>query len=272
MPYKEGLTREMNMMSGLLGKAIIKSKAASIERSVSSATTFDEQPTGSMPEKTRKGKLHKDDKEHYLSLVHSEFGVGLSILSKDRRWTSYSEDGGLSVSNLNRKTFPVTAYRCTGVLRTSATPRQLAAAAFELEHRRKWDTELTRETRVMEQLSDDAALEYEARGSSMGGAVSGRGYVDLRGRSVENGEARVFWGSVKWDPEMDDGLVRAWNYSSGLIFRRVDEGRWQMLLIMHRDVRGWLPYAAAEQAMAGCIPFQWRALAGYLETTFPPKE
>jgi hypothetical protein len=260
----------MNFASGLLGKAIIKSKTASIERSVSSAATFEEEPKGGLPEKTRRGRFSKEDKAHFLALVHSEFGVGLSILSKEKRWVKYSQDEDLAIDNLSRKNFPVTAYRCVGELRTAATLKDLAAMAFELDHRRKWDAELTRETRTIEALADDAVLEYEARGSSMGGVVSGRGYVDLRGRQlVDKSEARVYWGSVKWDAEMEDGLVRAWNYNSGLLFRKLEEGRYQMILILHRDVRGWLPYAAAEQAMGGSIAYQWRVFAKYAQSKFP---
>lgn len=129
--------------------------------------------------------------------------------------------------------------------------------------------ELTRETRTLEQLSNDAVFEYEARGSSMGGVVSGRGFTDLRGRSVKGGEARVFWGSYKWDVEMDDGLVRAWNYTSGIVFKPIDGKRFEMTVIRHVDVKGWLPYAAAEKAMSGSIGYWWRLLGDYIQKAFP---
>lgn len=167
--------------------------------------------------------------------------------------------------------FPVSAYRCVGVLRCSASPEQLAQIAFDMEHRRKWDLELTRETRTMDKLSEDTVFEYEARGSSMGGVVSGRGFVDIRGRAVKSGEARVYWGSYKWDVEMDDGLVRAWNYTSGVSFKPVESQKntFKMTIIRHVDVKGWLPYAAAEKAMSGSIGYWYRLLADYIQKQHP---
>lgn len=117
----------MNFASGLLGKAIIKSKTSSIEKSISSATTLEEEPKGAMPELSRRKALSKDTKASMLSLTSSEHGVGFSVMLKERRWVDYGTDGDLAISYLVRTMFPVSAYRCVGTIKTSATPEQLAA-------------------------------------------------------------------------------------------------------------------------------------------------
>jgi hypothetical protein len=303
------LKGKMNFAGNLLGKAIIKSKTSSIEKSISNATTVHEDPQGAQPEKSRRKKITRELKASLLSLAHSDHGIGFSTMMKERRWVSYTTDGDLKIDNLVRNAFPVSAYRCTGQIKTSATAEQLASIGFDLDLRRKWDLELTREViffvvftlfcflkktnhhsgrhvqwsrfRMMRVLFVQSffacfllfpsfkVFEYEARGSSMGGVVSGRGYVDLRGRSVKAGEARVFWGSYKWDVEMEDGLVRAWNYTSGMCFRPLGDNVFELMIILHRDVRGWLPYAAAEKAMSGSIAYWWRLLADFIQKQYP---
>jgi hypothetical protein len=174
------------------------------------------------------------------------------------------------VENFVRKTFPVTAYRCTGTVRTSASLEELAAACFKLMERRKWDLELTKDSLTLEVLEDDqAVLEYEARGASLGGVVAGRGYVDLRGKKVSGNKAEVYWGSTIFDKDFGDGLVRGWNYPQGCTWERVGNNEYVLKTICHRDVRGWLPYAAAEQAMPGSITYSWTALAKFVEKRFP---
>lgn len=79
----------MNFASNLLGKAIIKSKTSSIEKSLSSATEVEEHQ-GSRPELSRRKALSKDEKTSMLSLTHSEHGVGFSVMLKERRWISYA--------------------------------------------------------------------------------------------------------------------------------------------------------------------------------------
>merc|ERR1711991_654561 len=187
----------------------------------------------------------------------------VSILMKERRWVEHSRDevSGLLVERFERKNFPTSVWRCTGRVCTSATPAQLAEVCFAINERRRWDSELTKETRTLDVLEQNRSVfEYEARGASMGGVVSGRGYVDLRGQRHSKGHAEVFWGSVEWPQDMQDGLVRGWNHPQGVYWDEVDNGEYELRFIAHRDVKGCLPYAAAEQAMPGSMTFWWKAL------------
>jgi hypothetical protein len=66
------LLEKMNFASGLLGKAIIKSKTSSIEKSLSSGiSTEAEEPQGAMPERSRRKAPTKDERASMLSLAHS---------------------------------------------------------------------------------------------------------------------------------------------------------------------------------------------------------
>lgn len=258
----------MNALTGMLGKAIIKSKTANLEKSMSEAWESSG-PAPAAESKSPRKAFTKDDKGHYAH-ASSEYGNTFSILEKGKRWVQLSDSEGLLVENFVQKAYPVTAYRCTGIIRTSASLKQVVQIIFSPEERRKWDLELSKHSTLLE-VAPNIALEWSVFASTMGGLVSGRDYVDVRSYQVEaNKWARVWWGSVLWDPVLDGSAVRGWNYPQGFSFEQLSsEGEYRVRLTLHRDVKGWLPYAAAEQAMPSAIVYMWKALQMYLEKQYP---
>ena len=264
-----------NAVSGLIGKAMLKSKVNSASRSVSDSMSEPEQ--GVPLTKGKKGKVTASDRKQYALQARNEMAVLYRLLSREKRFSIYSRDeaAALVLENFARpdkNMYPVSAWRCGGRLSTTASLAELADICFSFQHRRRWDSELSKECRIMSPLDSDpnaTQLEYEARGPSMGGVVSGRGYVDLRGKSVEAEQAIVYWGSVEWQQEFEDGLVRGWNFPGGISWERVAPNEFVLKLTVHRDVKGWLPYAANEQAMPGSIFFWWKALADYVRKLHP---
>lgn len=195
--------------------------------------------------------------------------VFLRLSCLDRKWVeSVTTEEGLLVENLSLKAYPVTVYRCSGRFPCGATVRQIAQAAFALEERRRWDHELSRSSRVLEQLTDSCVVEYVTNADgALGGLVSGREYVDVRTMEARGSNGRVWWGSVEWDRSTgneDAKLVRAWNYPQGFTFQEYEPGLFLLRLTIHRDYRGWLPYTAAESGMPQYIALLWKQFVDYL--------
>ena len=75
---------------------------------------------------------------------------------------------------------------------------------------------------------------------------------------------------MRWDDtKIDNGLVRGWNYPQGIKIEEVAKREFKVTITIHRDVKGWLPYAAAETAMPGSITYEYSALKAYVEKNYP---
>lgn len=219
-----------------------------------------------------------------------------SLQMKSNKWTKSSEDltEGWTIEWLAHKTAPVTIYRCTGRIRVSRvsailifflcgsssssskalTGPQLARMFIDLKERRKWDPETQPTSMILGEISKTCELQYVAHGTVMGGLVSARDYVDVK-MTDEKKEwrtlYRAIWGSVTWDPVIDKNCVRGWNYAQGVTFEPIEreEGMFQMQLSVHRDVKGWLPYTAADNAMPSALAWEWKGFRDHVQKAYP---
>ena len=125
--------------------------------------------------------MNKEQKHHYSSYGR-EFGNHFNILNKGRRWVVLKDDPetGTLVENFSQKAYPVTAYRCSGTVKSNITLQQFCHLCFDLQERRKWDGELTEKCKTIEQLDKNATLDLIVYNSVLGGLVTGRTYVDVR--------------------------------------------------------------------------------------------
>lgn len=115
-------------------------------------------------------------------------------------------------------------------------------------------------------------LEHVVHASGLGGLVSSRDYVDLYAtdeqKETQRTHYRAFWASVKWDEVLDSSCVRGWNYPQGASFCQLEPGVWQLTLHCHRDVKGWLPYAAAENATPGSLLAEWKQFRDFVQRKY----
>jgi hypothetical protein len=136
---------------------------------------------------------------------------------------------------------------------------QVFQAFYDLEQRLQWDTLLTRESRVVEQIDTMTDVVYFQVRPALRGLVKARDYVDVR-RYVpqKDGGALLFWRGVARYPGVAQSAgVRGRNFTCGILFSpatRPDSSSGGhtpcclMTMIAQTQANGWVPQSVIDRA------------------------